>query len=120
MATVEIQRPTDIDRLHEAIREELRIHIGFAGLDIEDGTLDNLAEMVTSRIDYGFNIEWAPKWITPGDPHRWHEVGNDSPSGEWHFRECLTCGRMTRHSNSDRADADYRSHTEEAHQIRHT
>jgi len=77
------------------------------------------AAMISSRIDYGFNVEWAPKWVTPGDTHRWQEVGTDSPSGEWHFRECLTCGRMTRHANSGEADEDYRSHSAVVHQVRH-
>src|SRR3970040_988762 len=61
---------------------------------------------------------WAPKWVTPGDPHGWQELDKDSPSGAWHFRECLTCSRMTRHTNSDQADADYRSQPAEVHQIR--
>jgi hypothetical protein len=114
---VEIERPTDIERLGEAIRDELRVQLGMAGLDIEDDAADSLAAMVSSRIDYGFNVEWAPKWVTPGDPHRWQELDNDSLSGEWHFRECLMCGRVTRHANSDEADADYRSHFAEEHQI---
>jgi hypothetical protein len=54
---VEIERPTNIERLDEAIRDELRVQLGIAGLDIEDGAVDNLAAMVSSRIDYGFDVE---------------------------------------------------------------
>lgn len=99
----------------EAVRDEMQVQNGIMGSQLDEVTVDNLAAMVGSRIDYGFNVKWAPKWVKPGEPHQWQESDESSPSGEWHFRECLVCGRMTRHADSDEADADYMAHFGEQH-----
>jgi len=112
---MEVDRPSDVDRMLEAVRDELHVQNGIMGLQLENAAVDNLAAVVGSRIDYGFTVEWAPKWVKAGDPHRWQEADQSSPSGEWHFRECLVCGRMTRHTSGDEADADYTSHYGDRH-----
>ena len=107
---MEIERPSDQHRLRESVRKEVEAQNALMGLNLDSETVDNLAWAVSSTIEYGFNVEWSPKWVKARDPHHWQEPNENSPSGEWHLRECLECGRTTRHATTEEADADYRAH----------
>jgi hypothetical protein len=43
----------DLDRLRHAIREELAVQHGIAGIAVNDRWLDSLADMLLARIDLG-------------------------------------------------------------------
>ena len=100
----------DADRLRLAVRDELAVQYAIGQRDLStEQWLDSLAEMVSARIDYGFDIRWNPDWVENGAPHTWTEQGE-------HFVECLKCQRTTAHSTHEDADAWYRAHLAAHHE----
>jgi hypothetical protein len=99
----EVPYPDDLERLRDAVRDELAVQQGISGETSDDRRLDTLTDMVVARIDYGFDVRWKPKWVPSGDAHRWIEDGE-------HHVECLTCRRITAHASAADADAWYEEH----------
>lgn len=101
--------PEDLGRLRDAIRDELAVQHGIEGREVDGKWLDVLADMISSRIDYGFDIRWAPKWVAPGSAHQWEEDGE-------HFAECLRCRIVTVHESAAGATQWYTAHlSDESH-----
>jgi hypothetical protein len=102
----EVRRIDDWERLRLAIRAELQAQYAIEDHPVDDQLLDVLAQAVATRIDYGFAFRWEPRWIKPGEPHRWTE-------GREHFVECLACGRTTAHPSDAEATDWYSDHRRE-------
>ena len=100
--------PDDHERLRDAIRDELAVQHGIGGQPTDGKWLDVLADMVSSRIDHGFDIQWAPKWVAPGSAHQWEQDGE-------HFVDCLPCRVITVHESAADATQWYRTHSSERH-----
>lgn len=98
----------DLERLREAIRDELTIQHSIDRRVEDSDWLDLLADMVTSRIDYGFEVNWNPHWVKPGAPHRW------DADGEFYI-ECLQCRRVAVHPRDEEATAWYEAHISVEH-----
>jgi hypothetical protein len=111
----EVESPRQYERLEEAIHEEIRAQTAMRDLSLSGTEIEFLASMIASQIDYNFSYEYSPKWAKPGEPLRWNEQSPTSPSGVWHFRECLNCGRRTKHGTPEEAEADYVHHASARH-----
>jgi hypothetical protein len=97
----------DLTRLRLAIRDELAVQHGIGRRDLDDASwLDVLSEMLAARVDYGFDVHWAPKWVRPGEPHTWTEAGE-------FFVECLRCRTTTAHPTDAEARKWYEGHRSE-------
>jgi hypothetical protein len=105
----DIPYPTDLERLRDNIREELQAQRAVRDLDLDDATLDGLADAIASNIEYVFSVEWAPNWADGG--RRWTEPPGDLPT-TW-FVECRRCKRITVHPSSAEADAWWERHHQE-------
>lgn len=100
--------PSDIERLEENIRDEIRAQNGTGGLDLDDATIRRLAACIAANVDYAFKIDWQPRWVPSGGPHRWTDSGDGS--GDRHFVECLRCKKITMHTTSELAETWYADH----------
>src|SRR5437016_1672336 len=56
----DIPYPTELERLRNNIRAELHAQRALRDLDLDDATLDGLADGITSNVDYGFSVKWEP------------------------------------------------------------
>ena len=104
----DIPYPTDLERLRDNIRAELQAQRAMRDLDLDDATLDGLADGITSNVDYGFSVKWEPKWVHGDEPHRWTEQPGEAPT-KW-FVECVRCKRITAHDSQAEADAWWERH----------
>jgi hypothetical protein len=104
----EVPYPDDLERLHDAVRDELAVQHGISRRPADDQWLDTLAAMVVARVNYGFDVRWRPSWVSSGEPHRWTEGGD-------HCVECLECRRITAHASGTDADAWYDEHRRTEH-----
>lgn len=98
----------DLDRLRDAIRDELSAQHGIRGLEIDSEWLDTLADSVSSRVEYGFDVEWNPRWVRPGEPQRWEEDGE-------FYVECLKCRRVTIHHTYEDGTSWFTAHAFSSH-----
>jgi hypothetical protein len=104
----DVQYPTDLERLRDNIRGELQAQRAMRDLALDDATLDGLADAITSNVDYGFSVKWAPRWVHGEEPHRWTEPTGGAPT-TW-FVECLRCARITAHPSQADSDAWWARH----------
>jgi hypothetical protein len=111
----EVDPPSPLDRLTANIRRELGAQVALVHLDLASQQIHDLARRIAVEIDYAFDYTFVAKWVRPGEPHHWTEPDPASPTGVSCFRECLRCGRMTKHPTEAEADTDFRSHVERAH-----
>ncbi|MGQ5261978.1 hypothetical protein ACTWLT_14605 [Micromonospora sp. ZYX-F-536] len=95
------------ERLTENIRDEIVAMNVPLNLQLDDATLGNLAESIAINITYAFDVEWAPKWVKAGQPHRWQE---DNPGGTTYHVECLACGAVFRDASTEAVEGSYRGH----------
>lgn len=104
---------SDIERLEHNILTEIRPQNGIGGLDLDDATMRRLASCITANVDDAFEVAWQPRWVRPGDPHRWVEHLDRDRHG--HFVACLRCKRITVHATSESAEAWYADHQRMVH-----
>ena len=109
----EVPYPTDYDRMVDNIRSELLAQRAMRDLPLDDSQVDALANAIAANLDYGFSVSWAPRWVEPGDPHRWTEPM--TADQRQHFVECLQCRRITVHPSEADANAWYERHREAEH-----
>lgn len=75
-----------------------------------------MADAIAASVDNAFDIEWAPRWVKPGDAHYWSEPSNELPSGEIHFAECLECDWVSGHNPTRReAEQKFGRHKQREH-----
>ena len=110
---VEIPYPTDYERMRDNIRAELQAQRAMVDLPLDDSTLDRLADGIATNLDYGFSVEWRPRWVKGDEPQRWAEPPGDRPTD--HYVECLRCRRITMHGSAAEADAWWASHVRDDH-----
>ena len=83
--------------LEHAVHDELVAYSALLGLDLDPERMKNLAWAVTTRLQYAFDISWAPTWVPKGSPHVWEE-------SEATYARCTTCLAVSPPSR-DRAGA---------------
>ncbi|MET8234317.1 hypothetical protein ABZS77_26955 [Micromonospora sp. NPDC005298] len=100
------------ERLTANIRGEIVAMNVPMNLKLDDATLGNLAESIAINITYAFDVEWAPKWVEAGQPHRWQE---DHPGGTTYHVECLACGAVFRDASTEAVEGSYHDHQRRLH-----
>ena len=100
--------PDDHQRLRFAVRDELAAQHGIGRRCADDAWIEVLADMVVARIDYGFDVRWAPTWLKGSQVHRWIEDGE-------HYVDCVRCRRLTSHASDADATAWHAEHERVVH-----
>jgi hypothetical protein len=79
---------TRIDRvvalLQHNLRSTLERNFGREGIELSDERLDYLATDLADEALYAFSVDWAPRWVKPGDVHSW-------PHDEGYLARCGVC-----------------------------
>ena len=93
----------------ESVRDEVAIAFGIQGVEVPDILINNVAEAVISRIDYGFRFRWDPQWVKDG-AHQWAEADR-------YYARCTTCLSVSPgEADADAAASWYKRHARTSHE----
>ncbi|MEV6967826.1 hypothetical protein AB0M47_22225 [Hamadaea sp. NPDC051192] len=101
------QRITEL--LTDNVHAEMAAFRALHELEMDDRTIETLAEAVAANVMYAFAVDWSPSWLPPGVPHSWLW------DGHW-FARCPACLRDSAPAASQEAAVTWaETHAAEHH-----